>query len=75
MQLHLYDFSLAKTLFEKVVTGVIWSGAFVISGCVGIRLLMADSEADMEQPLTTSSVLIVAGISSWPFSIYASLFR
>jgi len=36
---NVYDFSVGKTLFEKVLTGVIWSGAFVTLGALVIGFL------------------------------------
>ena len=36
---NVYDFSSERTPFEKVVTGVIWSGAFVTLGALAIGFL------------------------------------
>ena len=35
----IYDFSTGKTLFEKVLTGVIWSGALVTLGALAAGFL------------------------------------
>ena len=34
-----YDFSPGKTLLEKVLTGVIWSGAFITLGALAAGFL------------------------------------
>jgi len=34
-----YDFSPVKSLFEKVLTGIIWSGAFVTLGALAVGFL------------------------------------
>jgi hypothetical protein len=36
---NVYDFSPGRTLFEKVVTGAIWSGAFVTLGALAAGFL------------------------------------